>query len=123
MNIINLHLAVTDPDAVLTITHNQTVLYQAAIQNQLTLTVTELLQHNQLTVLIDRGQSEILDITFFDLGSKKLCALGYVAPRGQPIPTTRLLKNMAWHLDYEYPVFYWIRKQLNLGQTWHPDVV
>jgi hypothetical protein len=122
MNIICIKLAVI-PDVTVTVTHNQDIVYQGPIQPELTITVNDLVQHNQLTVTVNHGLSEILDITFFDLGSQKLKTLGYVESRGQRAYTTRLLKNIPWRLDYEYPVFHWIHQRLDLGWCWRPDVV
>ena len=65
--------------------------------------------HGKNTFTIEGSEFSVTAISMFDMGYKELVGLG-------------VYDNNKWTLEYEYPVFTWLHKQLNHGWLLNKDI-
>lgn len=118
MNLIDIHLHPHDPESIVTICHNQQIVYQGTAVDQISLKIQDMLSTNQLTIQLDRGWARLHSVQMFHMGAEFIKNQGHsVAPSGQHVVTDRIVKNVIWALEYQYPVFSWLMPRT--FHSWH----
>lgn len=66
----------------------------------------------------------IVNFSIFELGNDKLRYLGvYTNNKGQSWNSHVIEPEGQWSLSYQYPVFSWLHRTLNLGWLIKPDAI
>lgn len=126
MNVIDISLSCKEHDVEVNLYHNQTLIQKlTANQGSVRINIDATNISNTLTIAHKSKYNVVVDsISMFEMGHSKLKYLGIYTSKDNRSWSSHIIEpDGTWKLTYQYPVFSWLHKTLNLGWLINPDVL